>query len=160
MEERHLDREVITIWRQRAIIVNVVFWLVITAIPVCTALFDWPRFFYWAAAILGGLNVIHLILFVFVFPSIRYRTFFYAIRREDLLIQEGIFVISQIVIPFTRVQNVETEQGPLLHKRHLTSVSVTTAADTKEIPALAEQDALNLRDQISELIKENAIHEV
>lgn len=160
MEKKHLDRKVITIWRQRALILNLSIWAVIAALLVLTFLFDWWRPFYLIAAILAALNILDLVLAVWLFPPIQYRTFFYAIRKEDLLIQEGLFVIRQTVIPFTRVQNVETEQGPLLRRQHLTSVSITTAADSKVIPALDEQDARDLRDQISELIKEQAIDEV
>ncbi|MCI1859371.1 MAG: PH domain-containing protein [Sporolactobacillus sp.] len=160
MEKKHLDRGVVVIWRQRSLIFNAILWLIDGGLFFCTWFFHWAYFMYAASGGLAALTLLHLILFVVIFPPIRYRTFFYAIRPEDLLIQGGILVISQTIIPLPRVQNVETEQGPLLRRRGLTSVSITTAADTHEIPALAEREALFLRDQISQLIKENAVNEI
>ncbi|MCQ2009860.1 MAG: PH domain-containing protein [Sporolactobacillus sp.] len=160
MEKRQLNPRILTIWRQRAIMTHLIVWLIIGGFVTSIFFFDWPHFLFYIAGALAALNILQLILYVFVFPSINYRTFFYAIRQEDLLIQDGIFIITQTVIPFTRVQNVETEQGPLLRKHHLTAVSVTTAAGEHEIPALEESDALALRDQIAELIKENPANEI
>nr|WP_283163321.1 PH domain-containing protein [Sporolactobacillus mangiferae] len=149
-----------TIWRQRAVLAHLIFWLIIGGLTTSILFFHWPHFFLLIAGTLATLNILQLILYVFIFPGINYRTFFYEIRQEDLLIQDGIFVITQTIIPFTRVQNVETEQGPLLRKYHLTSVSITTAAGAHEIPALEEQDARALRDQISTLIKEHPANEI
>lgn len=160
MEKKHLDPGVIIVWRQRSWIVNLILWAITAGLILCTVFFHWSYFVYFISGGLASLTLLHLILSIFIFPPIRFRTFFYAIRSQDLLIQEGVIIIRQTVIPLSRVQNVETEQGPLLRRRGLTSVSVTTAADTHEIPALNEQEALMLRDQISELIKENAINEI
>ncbi|GEB77977.1 PH domain-containing protein [Sporolactobacillus inulinus] len=160
MQKKQLNPRIVTIWRQRAIMTHLIFWLLIGGLTASILFFHWPHFLFYIAGALAALNVLQLILYVFLFPSINYRTFFYEIRHEDLLIQDGILVITQTVIPFTRVQNVETEQGPLLRKHHLTAVSVTTAAGEHEIPALEEHDALALRDQISELIKENPSNEL
>lgn len=157
---KHLDRKVIHIWRQRAGITNLIFWVLIAGLIFATFFFHWPYFIHFISGGLVLLTLLHLIIFVYVVPPIRYRTYFYAIRQQDLLIQEGVFIISQTVIPLSRVQNVETEQGPLLRKHGLTAVSITTAADTHGIPALNEAEAVSLRDQISELIKENAAYEV
>lgn len=160
VQKKHLDRLVMTVWLQRSVITNLIFWLIDGSLFACSIFFAWPHFINLIAGILAGLILLHFVLFVIIFPPIRYRTFFYAIRHEDLLIQEGVLIIRQTVIPFTRVQNVETEQGPLLRKHDLTAVRVTTAAGATEIPALSETEALSLRDKISELIKENAANEV
>lgn len=160
LEKKHLDREVVAVWRQRSIMTNLIFWLIIATIFICAAFFDWPAFIHIVTGVLAALVLLHLLLSIFIVPPIRYRTFYYMIRQKDLLIQEGVFVVKQIVIPLSRVQNVETEQGPLLRKHRLTSVSITTAADTRHIPALNENEAAALRDQISELIKENTAHEI
>ncbi|MCO7175094.1 PH domain-containing protein [Sporolactobacillus kofuensis] len=160
MEKKRLNPKIVTIWRQRALMTHFVIWPIIGAFTAAVIFFNWPYFLFYIAGSLAALNVLQLILYVFVFPKISYRTFYYAIRKEDLLIQDGIIIITQTVIPFTRVQNVETEQGPLLRKHHLTAVSVTTAAGVHAIPALEEAEALALRDQISELIKENPANEL
>ncbi len=52
-----------------------------------------------------------------------------------------------------RVQHVDTEQGPVLKKFGLATVSVSTAATTHNIPALALEEALELRDRIGILAR-------
>ena len=52
-----------------------------------------------------------------------------------------------------RVQHVDTRQGPLLRHYGLSTVTISTAAGTHEIPALADDVAGILRDRISELAR-------
>lgn len=160
MEKQHLDHKIVTIWRQRSLLLNLIFWLILAILFTCTIYFRWPDLFRLITGILAALVLLHLILSVLVIPSIRYHTFYYTFRQDDFLIQDGVFVIRQISIPLSRVQNVATEQGPLLRKHHLISVSITTAADTQKIPALNETEAHALRDRISELIKGNGADEI
>ncbi|WP_010630688.1 PH domain-containing protein [Sporolactobacillus vineae] len=160
MEKQHLDPGIVTVWRQRSLMTNLIFWLILAGFFTCTVYFSWPGFFYLIAGTLAILVALHLILYVLVIPVIRYRTFFYTFRQSDFLIRDGVFVIRQVSIPLARVQNVTTEQGPLLRRYHLVSVSITTAADTQTIPALNAAEAHVLRDRIAEQIKENGADEL
>ena len=51
-------------------------------------------------------------------------------------------------MPVNRIQNVDTQQGPLLQHYHLQSVIVVTAAHNFKIEAIAENVAQALRDQL------------
>lgn len=52
-----------------------------------------------------------------------------------------------------RVQHVDTIQGPLLKKYRLSTISISTAATTHEIPALDENEADELRISIAKLAR-------
>lgn len=160
MEKQHLDPGIVTIWRQRSVILNLIFWLIVAGLFTCTVYFGWPSLFHLISGILAALAALHLILAVLIVPAIRYRTFFYMFRPADFLIQDGVFVVHQVSIPLARVQNVTTEQGPLLRRHQLVSVSITTAADTQTIPALSDGEAHELRDRIAGQIKENGANEL
>jgi membrane protein YdbS with pleckstrin-like domain len=158
--KHRLDPGIVTVWRERSLMTNLIFWLILAGFFTCTVYFGWPRFFYLIASILAVLVILHLILRALIIPTIRYRTFFYMFRQHDFLIQDGVFVIQQVSIPLARVQNVTTEQGPLLRRHHLVCVSITTAANTQTIPSLNNAEAQILRDRIAEQIKENVANEL
>ena len=58
-----------------------------------------------------------------------------------------------IVIPFIRVQNTDTRQGPIMRAFGLASVTVSTAAGEHEIPGLALAEAADVRDKAAELAR-------
>ncbi|MFR1640197.1 MAG: PH domain-containing protein [Eggerthellaceae bacterium] len=62
-------------------------------------------------------------------------------------------VAQALVIPFIRVQNTDTRQGPILRAFGLSSVTVATAAGEHEIPGLALDVAEQLRDRAAELAR-------
>lgn len=68
-------------------------------------------------------------------------------------IQHGIIFRSRVLIPMIRIQHVETEQGPLLRKQKLVSLSITTAAKTHKIEAVNAAESDELRHHILELVK-------
>jgi len=84
-------------------------------------------------------------------PAWRYRVWRYDVSEHELELQHGLFVVSRTLIPLVRVQHVDTRQGPLLKYFSLSTVTVSTAAGTHEIPALSDEVADQLRDHISAL---------
>ena len=60
---------------------------------------------------------------------------------------------KRFVIPFIRVQNTDTRQGPLLRMMGLASVTISTAAGSMEIPGLPAAEAETLRDQAAEFAR-------
>ncbi|PAD20212.1 PH domain-containing protein [Terribacillus saccharophilus] len=94
-----------------------------------------------------------LIFFIWLLPSLRWRRWRYEVFEQEIYIQSGIFIVTQTIVPMIRVQHVDTEQGPVLKKFGLATVSVSTAATTHNIPALALEEALELRDRIGILAR-------
>jgi membrane protein YdbS with pleckstrin-like domain len=52
-----------------------------------------------------------------------------------------------------RVQHVDTQQGPILRKYDLASITISTAATNHTIPALITSEADELRSRISTLAR-------
>ncbi|PAE15649.1 hypothetical protein CHH91_13920 [Virgibacillus sp. 7505] len=94
-----------------------------------------------------------LIFFIWLLPALRWRRWRYEVFEQEIYIQSGIFIVTQTIVPMIRVQHVDTEQGPVLKKFGLATVSVSTAATTHNIPALALEEALELRDRIGILAR-------
>jgi len=63
------------------------------------------------------------------------------------------------IVPMAKVQSVTTNQGPLLRKYGLYSVSIGTMGSSHTIPALPEEVALELRNQIASYARINEVDE-
>ena len=92
-------------------------------------------------------------LWLAVLPPIRYVRWRYELPQDYLDIARGIIWRKRFVIPFIRVQNTDTRQGPILRAFGLSSVTVATAAGEHEIPGLALDVAEQLRDRAAELAR-------
>jgi membrane protein YdbS with pleckstrin-like domain len=83
-------------------------------------------------------------------PPLRYRRWFYALRQRDALISKGAVFLVQRVIPFDRIQFVESRQGPLDRLFGLTQVVLYTAAGRAAgVPGLSGFQAEALREELS-----------
>ena len=106
--------------------------------------------------VIGVLLIIFVILYVvflLVLPPIRYVRWRYELSAEYLDIAKGIFWRKRYIIPFIRVQNTDTRQGPILRAFGLSSVTVSTAAGEHSIPGLSFEEAEELRDRAAELAR-------
>jgi membrane protein YdbS with pleckstrin-like domain len=96
-----------------------------------------------ALVVLGG---VHSVL--------RYRRFRFELREDALYLERGVLVHVSTVVPFVRVQHVDTRRGPLERATGLASTVVYTAgsrgADVS-VPGLAPDRANALRDRLREL---------
>lgn len=85
-----------------------------------------------------------------VVPHVAYRRWRYEIRDRDLYTAKGAIRHRRILIPFDRIQWVETTHGPLDRFFGLAQVTVYTAAGKAvQIPGLVEQEAEKLREDLS-----------
>lgn len=137
-------------WRIHAGIFMAVLWLAIITLMVLTVIFDLPYFISIIASVIG---LILLLLLIYIIPALRYRRWRYDIFEQEIYIQHGIMIRTRTLVPMIRVQHVDTEQGPILKKFRLATVSISTAAGKHIIPALLEEDASHLRDRISTLAR-------
>ncbi len=110
----------------------------------------------WIPIVLVALAVAYVVMMVVwlvVLPPIRYMRWRYELSNDYLDIARGIVWRKRFIIPFIRVQNTDTRQGPILRAFGLSSVTVSTAAGEHEIPGLGIEDAEQLRDRAAELAR-------
>ena len=104
-------------------------------------------------AIVGICFVAALVVWLVVLPPIRYARWRYEVSEDYLDIAKGIVWRKRYTIPFIRVQNTDTRQGPILRAFGLASVTVATAAQEHVIPGLRFDVAEQLRDRAAELAR-------
>jgi membrane protein YdbS with pleckstrin-like domain len=130
------------------------------AVPLCIAGFvgagalaaaDVPGVLAWLVRVVA---VVVLVVGGVVFPLVRWRTWRYEVRDQEIDLLRGVLVVRRTLIPMTRVQHVDTQRTVLSDWFGLRSVTVHTAAGSHSIPALRPQDASGIRDRIAVLARE------
>jgi uncharacterized protein len=137
-----LDRKVLALWWTT--------WGVLVAIgaAVASPLVGHSR----AARTAYVIGVLVAIMLAAAVPSLRYRRWRYEIRERDLFLSHGSLFFVLTLIPFDRIQYVETHQGPLDLAFGLMQLVVYTAAGrAAQIPGLAPEEAGSLREELSKV---------
>lgn len=92
------------------------------------------------------------VVFALFWPALEYNAFRYMVREHDLLVQSGVMFRRWSSIPHTRIQHVDTRQGPIERMFGLSRLLVFTAAGMSadgSIPGLRTEEAERLRDLLS-----------
>jgi len=111
---------------------------------------------FWSLVVflsLLALYIIGMVVFMVVIPPIRFIRWRYELSSDFLDIARGIIWKKRFIIPFVRVQNTDTQQGPILRAFGLSSVTISTAAGNHSIPGLDSETAEQLRDRAAELAR-------
>ncbi len=151
MEMRRLAPRVRLLWRVRALVwavgLTVGAWMGELHLLPRYLPDGWPR--GWITAGVGVLGL----AWTLTIPAIRYRRWRYALRSRDLWIHYGILWRTVSVIPYIRLQFVDTEQGPVARILGLATLVVHTAAPgtAGRIPGLDAGEAEDLRERLAHL---------
>lgn len=97
--------------------------------------------------------LIYSVIIYWLVPKIRWEILSYEVREHEIELQTGLFIVKRSIIPIIRVQHVDVKSGPIIKRKNLASIDITTAATTHTIPLLAEHESDRLRLKISELAR-------
>jgi len=150
MTKEHIDRRVISMWRVQGVIVSLIFWA-----PVAAGIAYW---FAMSGALVPGVVLGILVFLVrltisLAWPAFVWKYFSYSLRDGDLTVRRGVLFRRVSTIPYSRIQHVDTHQGPLeqlfgLGQLHLFTASGMSADGS--IPGLDFELAEQLRDILAD----------
>lgn len=143
-----LSKDAVKVWLISDAIGNVIGLVVLAVLLYLDSRYDWKPWIGW---ILIGLTILFVLgtLWSLVHPYLMHRSWRYGVTEEFLQLQSGVWIEQYQLVPMTKIQAVSTEQGPILRKYGLYSVSVTTMGSSHTIPALTKETAEQLRNTIA-----------
>ncbi len=124
------------------------FWVPATGVAVAVGAWAWQPVY---SAMVGLALLFALALIALWMPLLAYTRYGYALRDQDLLIARGVLVRTVVAVPMSRIQHVDTRQGPIEQWMGLARVQVHTASGLGAdgvIPGLELDTAEALRDQL------------
>lgn len=142
---RPLDPRVVRLWR---LIGLVEVGILCAAAAAVTQWLQPPIPLPLLLAVLLTLGLIYVVLR----PPSRYRAWGYELRPEDVLVRHGVWWRTVSVVPYVRIQHVDTRQGPLERMLGLATVVFFTAGTVGaavDVPGLALEDAERLRERLA-----------
>jgi membrane protein YdbS with pleckstrin-like domain len=93
---------------------------------------------------------------VFVLPARRFARWHYALGDDRLRIERGYLFYNDTVVPLGRIQHIDVDQGPIMRRYGLSTMTVHTAGNhgaSVSLPGLRHEDAVAMRERIREYIK-------
>lgn len=144
MDAHHLDPRIRTVWRVSGLlsasVVGAVL-LVGTVVFVVTGVVPGAVLAAPVAVLVAALA------FAWWWPGVRYRYWTYRMGEEAVELESGVVFRTRSVIPYFRVQHVDTSQGPIERRLDLANLKVHTASAATDavLPGLAARDAEEIR---------------
>lgn len=109
-----------------------------------------PRRWYWCL-LFWAVSGTALAYYSYRWAEIEYRHTGYRVDDDGIEIQSGVFWRAVSNVPRSRVQHTDVAQGPLERKHGLGKLIIYTAGTQHsrvELPGLAHEDALSIRDHL------------
>ena len=147
----HLDPSVRYLW----FLGRGIFWIIVFSITLAYVIYrisfgSGLEVSFYLYAIFGiFVAFLHLL-----WPFISYKYWGFALRETDLLIRSGVFWKRVSVVPFSRIQHVDSDAGPIERSFGLANLMIHTAGahiSSLGIPGLQAAYAEELRDYLSEV---------
>lgn len=151
--KRCISEKAMKVWRISESLINMGILVVLCIVFYLDVYFEWKYWIGWIIIGLLGMTVLSAIWGIFIEPSLKQKYWRYDVDEEFIQLKSGIWNKKHQLIPMTKVQSVELVQGPLLRKFQLYSISVGTMGSNHKIPAIPQEEARELRDQIAHYAK-------
>lgn len=149
---RRLDPRVRSYWWMRGLVRAVAVSAVALAVDLGVVV---PRLLpeVWPVGLAGGTVALVALAWGAVAPPVAYERWRFALRHGDLWIRRGILIRTVSVIPYRRIQFVDTQQGPLARFFGLAELVVHTAAPgtSGRVPGLDAAEAEEMRERLAHL---------
>lgn len=142
---RSLHPRIRVIWLLQSALIAAIVGIIVAAVD---------RFFLDISTWLAVAAVLGVFAVAGTHSLLRYRIWRYEIREDELYLERGVFTRVKTVVPFVRVQHVDSRRNPLERTTGLASTVVYTAgsrgADVT-IPGLTPEGAEDLQRRLRAL---------
>lgn len=142
-----LDINAIPARREEGIMALGIYLVINIVIYFVLRFFDWP---IWLLGITVAFMVLSIPYELIFAPKWKYEVTRYRIDESNIQIKQGKFFQKRILIPMGKVQHIELEQGPIVKRHQLMTVTISTAAGNHQITSIAEDIAEKICAEINQ----------
>ena len=103
---------------------------------------------------IGGALTAVLVLLGFVWVVLHYRIWVYQIQDDAIYLERGVLTHVRTLVPYVRIQHVDTSRGPFERTLGLSTLVVYTAGSRGadiSIPGLTPEEASDLQQRVKQL---------
>jgi len=132
---------------------NIVILIVLGILTYISFYFDWKL---WISRILISLIILTFVASIWsiaIRPYLIYRNTRYGVDEQYLQIKTGAIFEEHTLVPMTKIQAVETKQGPIMRKFGIYRLSVETMGSSHSIVGLSTKRAKDMRNKIAHYAK-------
>jgi uncharacterized protein len=118
---------------------------------------EWPL---WIALIPVVVAVPLAFWLIFIAPRRKFNAWGYRLDAQELHTRSGVFIMSETVVPFRRVQHIDVARGPIERAYGVAQLVVHTAGVAHAevtLPGLTPENAAQFRDLIREHIRQEPV---
>lgn len=94
--------------------------------------------------------VVLSVLFISVVPFFRFKHFRYFLDDKEVHVRKGIIFINTQIIPYFRIQNIDINEGFIMRKYQLATLTLSAAGGNSEIILINKKEAHKLKTLIKQ----------
>lgn len=136
-----MSKNGVKVMRIAALLVSAVIALLLIGFIVLSYLFDWDRLSIAITLIIAVMLLLQLIVNVWLKPIYIYREFGYDYSAHLITVRKGFIMIKQTRIPMYRIQNVDFNEGWIMRKYQLATLTLSTAGGNVDVTLIDKEEA-------------------
>lgn len=149
--QKKISKKAINVWRVTDFIQNLIGLIIIGGLIFSFHYFNWVHWVGIILYMLLGLVVIIMIYELTIRPVLLQKTWRYDIDENYIQLKYGFINKYSLIIPMSRVEYVNTNQGPILRHYDLSVLTIGTITSANAIPAIPVAEAQEIRELIIHL---------
>ncbi|WP_172370928.1 PH domain-containing protein [Sporosarcina jiandibaonis] len=157
--EGRLSKDSVKVWIISKAISYAIWIAIFSVLLYLDYRFFWYEWIGWVLIGITSLIALSGIWSILIEPFLLYKNWRYDATEEFLQLKSGAFNEEHQLVPMTKIQSVATNQGPILRKYGLYSLTIETMGSTHRIPSLPKEVAIELRNLIAHYAKIKEVDE-
>lgn len=151
--DQKISEKAASVWRISSAITHAITLLILGTVIFLHHYYEWVEWIGYVVYVVVAIDLIYALYKIVIYPIYMQRTWRYRVDDEYIQMKYGVIDQIHILVPMVKVLHVSTNQGPILRKYGLSTITIGTTASSHEIPALPNKEAEDLREKIAVLAK-------
>ncbi|MGN7312312.1 PH domain-containing protein [Alkalicoccobacillus gibsonii] len=151
--DQKISEKAASVWRISSAITHAITLLILGIVIFLHHYYEWVEWIGYVVYVVVAIDLLYALYKIVIYPIYMQRTWRYRVDEEYIQMKYGVIDQEHVLVPMVKVLHVSTNQGPILRRYGLSTITIGTTASSHEIPALPNEEAEDLREKIAVLAK-------